>query len=119
VLAVSSNVWLMDEPFGSLDYFTRRSLHELLLELWQEANKTVFFVTHDIEEALILADRVLLMRDGRLVNDLEVRLPRPRDEDVRASNDAVALQKEILHHLGFEGTDRDESARTLRTGTVG
>jgi NitT/TauT family transport system ATP-binding protein len=119
VLAVGANVWLMDEPFGSLDYFTRRTLHELLLELWQEANKTVFFVTHDIEEAMILADRVLLMRDGRLVNDLEVNLPRPRDEDVRASAEAVTLQKEILRHLGFDSSERDEAAPSLRTETVG
>jgi ABC-type nitrate/sulfonate/bicarbonate transport system ATPase subunit len=60
----------------------------------------VFFVTHDIEEALILADRVLLLHEGRLVDDLEVSLPRPRDEDVRASAEAVALTKRILTHLG-------------------
>ena len=100
VLAVESQVWLMDEPFGSLDYFTRRQLHDLLLEVWESANKTVFFVTHDIEEALILADRVLLLHDGRLVDDLEVSLPRPRDEDVRASAEAVTLTKRILSHLG-------------------
>jgi NitT/TauT family transport system ATP-binding protein len=102
VLAVDADVWLMDEPFGSLDYFTRRSLHDLLLGLWQETSKSVFFVTHDIEEALILADRVLLVSDGRLVDDLAVGLPRPRDEDVRASAAAVALTKQILRHLGFE-----------------
>jgi NitT/TauT family transport system ATP-binding protein len=100
VLAVESHVWLMDEPFGSLDYFTRRQLHDLLLEVWESANKTVFFVTHDIEEALILADRVLLLHEGRLVDDLAVSLPRPRDEDVRASAEAVALTKRILTHLG-------------------
>jgi len=104
VLAVDADVWLMDEPFGSLDYFTRRTLHDLLLELWRETNKTVFFVTHDIEEALILADRVLLVSDGRVVDDLGVSLPRPRDEDVRASVEAVTLTKRILAHLGVEGT---------------
>lgn len=104
VLAVDADVWLMDEPFGSLDYFTRRTLHDLLLELWRETNKTVFFVTHDIEEALILADRVLLVSDGRVVDDLYVSLPRPRDEDVRACAEAVALTKRILSHLRVEGT---------------
>ena len=102
VLAVDADVWLMDEPFGSLDYFTRRALHDLLLGLWQEASKSVFFVTHDLEEALILADRVLLVRDGCLVDDLSVDLPRPRDEDVRASSAAVALTKRILGHLGVD-----------------
>jgi NitT/TauT family transport system ATP-binding protein len=108
VLAVDADVWLMDEPFGSLDYFTRRTLHDLLLGLWQDTSKTVFFVTHDIEEALILADRVLLVSDGRLVDDLPVGLPRPRDEDVRASAEAVALTKRILSHLGFDGGARRE-----------
>jgi NitT/TauT family transport system ATP-binding protein len=101
VLAVDAKVILMDEPFGSLDYFTRRSLHELLLELWAETRNTIFFVTHDIEEALILADRVLLLKNGRLVDDLRVNLPRPRDEDVRARPEAVEMQKVILGYLGF------------------
>ena len=100
VLATGSEVWLMDEPFGSLDYFTRRTLHGLLLELWEKTQKTVFFVTHDIEEALILADRLLLIRDGRIVQDLAISLPRPRDEDVRASDEAVSLTKAIIENLG-------------------
>ncbi len=103
VLAMDSEVWLMDEPFGSLDYFTRRSLHDLLLTLWGETNKTVFFVTHDIEEALILADRVLLVRDGRIVEDLSNSLPRPRDEEVRASRPSVEMTKTIVDHLGSDG----------------
>ena len=103
VLAMDSDVWLMDEPFGSLDYFTRRSLHDLLLTLWGETHKTVFFVTHDIEEALILADRVLLVRDGRIVEDLPNELPRPRDEEVRASRFSIDLTKSIVDHLGSEG----------------
>jgi NitT/TauT family transport system ATP-binding protein len=110
VLAVGADVILMDEPFGSLDYFTRRSLHELLLELWAQTRNTIFFVTHDIEEALILADRVLLLKSGRLVDDLRVNLPRPRDEDVRARREAVELQKVILGHLGF-GADVTDDRR--------
>ena len=110
VLAAGSAVWLMDEPFGSLDYFTRRNLHELLLSLWRGTRQTIFFVTHDIEEALILADRVILMRDGKLVQDLPVDLPRPRDEDVRASPDAVTMSKVILDELGIH-----DEAVTLQT----
>ncbi len=100
-MAVGSDVILMDEPFGSLDYFTRRNLHEVLLDLWKETKKTIFFVTHDIEEALILADRVILLAEGRLVDDIPVRLPRPRDEDVRASAPSVEITKTILAHLGI------------------
>jgi NitT/TauT family transport system ATP-binding protein len=108
VLALDANVILMDEPFGSLDYFTRRSLHELLLDLWAQTHNTIFFVTHDIEEALILADRVLLIKNGQLVDDLRVGLPRPRDEDVRARPEAVELQKTILGHLGFGAEVADD-----------
>ena len=100
-MAVGSDVILMDEPFGSLDYFTRRNLHDVLLDLWRETRKTIFFVTHDIEEALILADRVILLAEGKLVDDIRVGLPRPRDEDVRASNEAVDITKVILAHLGI------------------
>ena len=100
-MAVGSDVILMDEPFGSLDYFTRRNLHDVLLDLWHETRKTIFFVTHDIEEALILADRVILLAEGKLVDDIPVTLPRPRDEDVRASGDAVGITKVILAHLGI------------------
>ena len=118
VLAVDADVWLMDEPFGSLDYFTRRALHDLLLELWAETNKTIFFVTHDIEEALILADRILLVHDGRVVDDLEVALARPRDEDVRATPEAVSLTKQILRHLGFEGDRPGSSINSERAGAL-
>lgn len=100
-MAVGSDVVLMDEPFGSLDYFTRRNLHEVLLDLWRETEKTIFFVTHDIEEALILADRVILLAEGKLVDDIALNLPRPRDEDVRASAEAVEVTKVILAHLGI------------------
>jgi NitT/TauT family transport system ATP-binding protein len=104
VLASDADVWLMDEPFGSLDYFTRRGLHDVLLSLWEEARKTVFFVTHDIEEALILADRILVISEGRLVEDLAVTLPRPRTEEVRALPEAVQLSTTILGRLGVDPT---------------
>jgi NitT/TauT family transport system ATP-binding protein len=116
VLASDADVWLMDEPFGSLDYFTRRGLHDLLLELWTTAGKTVFFVTHDIEEALILADRILVISQGRLIEDLQVPLPRPRTEEVRALPEAVELQRAILESLGV-GIGA-EPARTPAQGTV-
>ena len=58
-------------------------------------------MTHDIEEALILADRVILLAEGKLVDDIQVALPRPRDEDVRASSGAVEITKTILAHLGI------------------
>jgi NitT/TauT family transport system ATP-binding protein len=102
VLASDADVWLMDEPFGSLDYFTRRGLHDVLLRLWEDTRKTVFFVTHDIEESLILADRILVISEGHLVEDLPVTLPRARTEEVRALPEAVQISTTILGRLGVE-----------------
>jgi NitT/TauT family transport system ATP-binding protein len=85
-LAIDPSVLLMDEPFGALDAQTRSHMHELLQSIWMRDRKTVVFVTHNIREALVLGDRVVVMagRPGRVLQDLEVRLPRPRDPDDEA-----------------------------------
>jgi len=101
VFATGARILLMDEPFGALDYVTRLTLHRLLLDLWRRTGRTIVFVTHDIEEALLLGDRILVMSDGRLVEDIEVDLARPRTEDVRASARAVAITKTIHRNLGL------------------
>ena len=74
-------VMLLDEPFSALDAFTRKSLHAHLLSLWQETRPTILMVTHDVEEAITLADRVVVMRPhpGRLLETISVNQPRPRD----------------------------------------
>jgi sulfonate transport system ATP-binding protein len=74
-------VLLLDEPFSALDPFTRASLHDLLLDLWRDLRPAVLMVTHDIEEAVVLADRIVVMRPhpGRVQETLNVDLPRPRD----------------------------------------
>jgi NitT/TauT family transport system ATP-binding protein len=83
-LAVNPTILLMDEPFGSVDAQTRQLLQEELLELWQREQKTVIFITHSMDEAVYLADRVVVMtpRPGRVAEILDVPLPRPRIADV-------------------------------------
>ncbi|HZI03162.1 MAG TPA: ABC transporter ATP-binding protein [Archangium sp.] len=97
-LAVDSPVLLMDEPFGSLDAQTRLHMHELLQRVWLETHKTIVFVTHDVTEALVLANRVVVMapRPGRILRDLEVRLPMPRGPDDVA---LVGLARQIRSML--------------------
>ncbi len=97
-LAMDPSVLLMDEPFGALDAQTRSRMHELLQAIWMRDRKTVVFVTHDIREALVLGDRVVVMagRPGRVLQDLEVRLPRPRDPDAEAIVDLSRRIRSML-----------------------
>lgn len=84
-LALDPSILLMDEPFGALDEQTKKRLDFELLELWQQQTKTIIFITHSIEEAILLADRIILMtiRPGRIQQDLRLSLPRPRDLSVK------------------------------------
>jgi NitT/TauT family transport system ATP-binding protein len=79
--SIDPDILLMDEPFSNLDEITAADLREQLIELWEEFGKTVFFVTHDITEAVELSDRILMLGDGRIYNDMAVELDRPRDID--------------------------------------
>ncbi len=94
VLALDSPIMLMDEPFGALDALTRRNLQDELLRIWAALKKTVIFVTHSIEEALYLADRIVVMtyRPGSVKRDIMVELPRMRDP---ASPEFNALKREL------------------------
>ena len=81
-LAVEPQILLMDEPFAALDALTRRKMHAFLLEIWERTQKTVVFVTHDISESILMADRIVVMTSGpnsRIEDVIEVHLSRPRD----------------------------------------
>jgi NitT/TauT family transport system ATP-binding protein len=100
VLANDAKVVLMDEPFGALDAMTRERLQEELLEIWRSTGLTVIFVTHSIEEAILLADRVVVMSPGpgRITEDRRIDLPRPRDVSSPEFNDIRRELGNLLHH---------------------
>lgn len=97
-LALDHPVMLLDEPFGALDSHTRLMMQQWLLQVWQEQSKTIMFVTHDIDEALFLGDRVVVMspRPGRVDAVLPVDLPRPRDVHVTTDDRYIELKSRIL-----------------------
>ena len=87
---------LMDEPFSALDYFTRRNLQDMVLRLFQHQKKTILFVTHDVEEALLLGDRILVMENGGIKADMPVPLPFPRQA---ADPSLQEMRQQILNLL--------------------
>src|SRR5690606_5985564 len=103
-LANDPEILLLDEPFGALDNQTRSLMQELLLGIWERERKTVLFVTHDIEEAIFLASRVIVMsaRPGRIKADLAVDLPRPRDYKMKTSPEFSALKARLTEEIRVE-----------------
>ncbi|MFT8358836.1 ABC transporter ATP-binding protein [Bifidobacterium aquikefiri] len=99
VFANNPRLLLMDEPFSALDYFTRSNLHELLLELWQSTGKTILFVTHDVDEAIKLADRIVVVSHGIVANDIAVEFSRPRNDSLRMNAEADELRTRLLSML--------------------
>lgn len=95
--AVNPEVLLMDEPFGALDAQTRTQLQTELLETWEKERKTCFFITHDVEEAIILAQKVIIMsaRPGRIKDVVEIDIPYPRDQETKMSPRFLELKNHI------------------------
>lgn len=100
-LAYNPKLLLLDEPFGALDERTRHRLQEELLTIWEKQKKTIVFVTHNIDEAVFLASRVLIMRDrpGNIVEEIKVDIPRPRDRRSEAFLDLHIGIREILENI--------------------
>lgn len=109
VFANSPKLLLLDEPFGALDYVTRLQLHQVLLNLWSENRPTVLFVTHDVDEALMLADRILVMNNGRLVDDRRIGLARPRTVESLVLPEAVEHKQVLLTHLGLQELTKERT----------
>ena len=97
-LANDPAILLMDEPFGALDSQTRSLMQELLLNIWEHAHKTVLFITHDIDEAILLGDRVYVMtaRPGRIKEEVAVEIARPRTVSVLTSDAFIAVKRRIM-----------------------
>ena len=107
VLAFDPKVLLMDEPFGALDAQTRETMQEELTRLWERTGKTIVFVTHDIDEAVYLGDRVVVLsaRPARILEEVRIELPRPRGLEVKKSVRCLEYRNYIWDLI------RSESAR--------
>jgi NitT/TauT family transport system ATP-binding protein len=100
-LVMQPKALLMDEPFGALDAQTRLSMQQLLLEVWQRLKTTVLFVTHDIDEAILLADRVCVMtaRPGRITKEIPIDLRRPRSIDDLTNSEFTHFKAQIMSEM--------------------
>jgi ABC-type nitrate/sulfonate/bicarbonate transport system ATPase subunit len=112
VLAINPSILLMDEPFGALDAVTRSIMQDFLLEVWEEERKTALLVTHDIDEAVYLADRMVVMtaHPGRISEIIAVDLPRPRRYEMRSSARFIGLRDHVT------GIVREEALKGAATG---
>lgn len=108
-------VLLMDEPFAALDPQTRVLMQEMLLQIWERDNRTLLFITHDVEEALFLGSRVVVMssRPGRMLQDVRAELPRPRDYSVRSDPEFVKVKAELFAVV------REQTIGAAAAGNVG
>ena len=102
-LAIQPEILLMDEPFSALDEFTREKLHVDLLKIWRKTNKTIVFVTHNIQESVFLSDKVCVLspHPGRLSAVVDINLPRPRTMDMKSTTEFTALVAKVRN--SFEG----------------
>ncbi|MFA5000842.1 MAG: ABC transporter ATP-binding protein [Candidatus Paceibacterota bacterium] len=98
-LAHNPKVLLMDEPYGSLDTYTRGKMQKWLLSVWEREKKTIIFVTHDIEEAIFMADRILILKDGKFIKEFTIKDGRPRLPKIKFSHEFNRLREEIYNSL--------------------
>lgn len=110
-LANNPDILLLDEPFGALDAQTRSLMQELLTQIWEDLHKTILFVTHDVEEAIFLSDRVFMMtaRPGKIKAEIEIPLERPRNYEMKSTEAFINLKKQALALIREEAIKATQS----------
>lgn len=101
-LLMGKDLLLLDEPFGALDALTKKDMQAWLVSIWQELNKTVLFITHDLEEACFLSDRILLLHPNHAVEEIQIDLDRPRQPEMRHNLELVTLRKNMEKKIAHE-----------------
>ena len=100
-LASNPSLILMDEPYGALDACTRDKMQKWLLDIWKQEKKTIIFVTHSIDEAIFLADRVLILKNKRIAKEFRIYFRRPRNENIKFDKNFAELEKKITALLNY------------------
>jgi ABC-type nitrate/sulfonate/bicarbonate transport system ATPase subunit len=120
-LAVEPEIILMDEPFASLDSLSREIMQEEILKIWESTKKTLLLITHNIEEAVFLSDRVIILtaRPGRIKETVSIGLPRPRSEDIKRGADFLKLKNYISQSLREEALKGIEGMGIRLTKVLG
>jgi len=100
-LANQPEVLLMDEPFGALDAQTKEQMQQFLLQLWQQTHTTILMITHDVEEAIFLSQRIYVMTDnpGKIKQEIPITLPGERDLEMKLSPEFLEIRKTVIHSL--------------------
>lgn len=100
---INSDLMLLDEPFGALDAITRKKMQEWLMDIWGKHKHTVLFITHDIEEAIFLSDKVYVMSKSpaKILDEIKIEFPRPRNKDITLTEEFLVYKRKILEYLDF------------------
>lgn len=101
-MLTGKDVLLLDEPFGALDALTKKDMQSWLLSMWQDLNKTVLFITHDLEEACFLSDRIILLQPNQTIDEIPVDLKRPRRPEISHEESFVTLKKNVENRIAHE-----------------
>ena len=101
-LLTGKDILLLDEPFGALDALTKKEIQTWLLSIWQELDQTILFITHDLEEAIFMSDRIVLLAPNAALEEVAVDLPRPRTREIQHSTELFMLRQELEKKIAYD-----------------